>query len=123
VQLSMMEPRLGMVPDLGGTKALVDLVGVSRAVEICLTARRIGAAEARELGLATTVVDRAGLDAAVDDLVRSLLDTPRDAAIATKALLQGAPGRSLDEQLSAERRAAVQRLRLLFGGPTEGGPR
>ena len=33
-------PALGIVPDLGGTKRLVDLVGVSRATEICLTARR-----------------------------------------------------------------------------------
>ena len=119
----MMEARLGMVPDLGGSKPLVELVGVSRALELCLTARRVGAAEAFRLGLATAVVDRAGLDDAVDELVRSLLDTPRDAAAATKALLQGAPGRSLDGQLRAERQAQLQRLRLLFGGPTEGGPR
>jgi enoyl-CoA hydratase/carnithine racemase len=121
VQLAMMEPRLGMVPDLGGSKPLVDLVGVSRALEICLTARRIGAAEAQQIGLATSVVSRDELDAAVDRLVAALLETPRDSAVATKALLQSASGRSLYWQLRAERRAQVQRLRRLFGGPTEGG--
>jgi enoyl-CoA hydratase/carnithine racemase len=122
-QLAMMESRLGMVPDLGGSKPLVELVGVSRAVEICLTGRRIGAAEARELGLATLVVEPDALDSEVDRLVAVLLDTPRESAIATKELLYGAPGRSLRAQLRAERRAQVRRLRGLFGGPSEGGPR
>nr|BFE80219.1 hypothetical protein GCM10020093_028200 [Planobispora longispora] len=55
-KLCMKEPALGLVPDLTGTKPLVDLVGVSRAVEICLTARVVGAEEAAGLGLAALVV-------------------------------------------------------------------
>src|SRR4051812_47844535 len=38
-QLSMKEPALGLVPDLTGTKPLVDAVGYQRALEICATAR------------------------------------------------------------------------------------
>ncbi|MQA85174.1 MAG: enoyl-CoA hydratase/isomerase family protein [Streptosporangiales bacterium] len=115
VQLCMKEPSLGLVPDLGGTKNLVDTVGTGRAIEICLTGRRIGAVEARELGLAQLVVERAELDASVRDLTAALLVTPRDAAAATKELLQAASRRTLEEQLVAERRAQVGRLRALFG--------
>lgn len=114
-RLAMKEPTLGLVPDLGGTKPLVDGAGTSRALEICLTGRVVESAEAARLGLAELVVPAGHLDGAVQDLVAALLETPRDAATATKALLQGATGRSLDEQLAAERRAQVGRLRALFG--------
>lgn len=114
-QLCMKEPSLGLVPDLGGTKLLADAVGTPAALEICLTGRRVGAAEARELGLAELVVARDELDGAVRDLTAALLATPREAATATKELLQAASGRTLDEQLAAERRAQATRLRALFG--------
>ena len=52
-RLSMAEVTLGLVPDLGGTKRLAELVGPSRALEICLTGRRIAADEADRIGLAT----------------------------------------------------------------------
>ena len=68
-QLAMAEVTLGLVPDLGGTKRLVELVGYARALEICLTGRRLAASEALQLGLANLVVPAAELDAAVDDLI------------------------------------------------------
>ncbi|GGM58648.1 enoyl-CoA hydratase [Thermopolyspora flexuosa] len=113
-KLCMKEPALGLVPDLTGTKPLVDIVGVSRAIELCLTARTVDAAEAARLGLAERVVPRAELDKAVADLAAAVLATDRGAAIATKRLLQGAPGRTLEEQAAAERREQVTRLRTLF---------
>jgi enoyl-CoA hydratase/carnithine racemase len=115
----MAEPTLGLVPDLGGTKRLVDAVGYSRAVEMCLTGRRVGAAEADRIGLATVVVPRAELDGAVDDLVAGLLSTNRDASVETKALLAGAGGRSQAEQEAAEREAQLRRLRDLAGIPSD----
>ncbi|MFJ9557686.1 enoyl-CoA hydratase/isomerase family protein [Nocardiopsis sp. NPDC101807] len=111
----MKEPALGLVPDLTGTKPLVDIVGVHRAVEICLTARRVGAQEARELGLAELVVPADELPGAVDDVVAALLATNAEAAAATKALLQQAAGNTLEEQAEAERRAQVARLTALAG--------
>src|SRR5262249_10876223 len=66
-QLSMAEIRLGLVPDLTGTRRLVELVGYARALEICTTGRRIGAAEADRIGLATVVVPASELDDAVRD--------------------------------------------------------
>jgi len=114
-RLTMAEITLGLVPDLAGTKRLVELVGYARALEICLTGRRIAADEALRLGLATVVVPCADLDSAVSDLVAALLAAPRDAVVETKALLSGAASRSWEEQLAAEREAQVRRLRDLAG--------
>jgi enoyl-CoA hydratase/carnithine racemase len=113
--LSMAEVTLGLVPDLTGTKRLVDLVGYARALEICVTARRIGASEAHALGLATLVVPPDELNRATDDLVAAVLAGNRDAVIEIKALLSGAAERSAADQLRAEREAQVRRIRDLAG--------
>ena len=98
----MKEPALGLVPDLTGTKPLVDIVGLPRALEICLTARNIPADEAHELGLAERVVPAAELDATVIALAQALCTPAADTARATKELLLGAPDRTLEAQSAAE---------------------
>ena len=112
----MREPSLGLVPDLAGTKPLVEAVGYSRALEICLTGRWVGAREALGLGLASLVVPSAELESATDDLVAAVLAAPAGASWATKALLLGAAGRTHAEQQAAERAAQAGRLRDLAGG-------
>ena len=114
-QFAMKEPALGLVPDLAGTKPLVAAVGFSRALEICSTARFVGAAEATTIGLASLAVPAAELDGAVADLVAAILANPAEAVRGTKALLQQASGRSLDDQRLAERTAQVSRMRALAG--------
>jgi enoyl-CoA hydratase/carnithine racemase len=109
-KLCMKEPALGLVPDLTGTKPLVDIVGLPRAIELCLTARTMDAREAAELRLAELVVPLADLDEAVSDLVAALLSTDAAAARATKALLAQAPGNTLAEQAAAERAAQARLL-------------
>jgi enoyl-CoA hydratase/carnithine racemase len=110
-RLCMKEPALGLVPDLTGTKPLVDIVGLPRAIELCLTTRTVTAAEALLLRLAELVVPAAELDSAVADLVAALLATDAAAARATKALLQHATGHSLAEQAAEERRVQEQLLK------------
>ena len=116
VKFCMKEPALGLVPDLAGTKPLVELVGYSRALEICATARYVEADEARQLGIATAVVPRADLDATTSDLVEAVLASNAGAVRETKALLSGAGGRELEEQRLAERQAQLRRFRDLVGG-------
>lgn len=111
----MAEPTLGIVPDLGGTKRLVDMVGTSRAIEICLTGRRVPADEALRIGLASAVVARDELDAAVERTVAALLAVGRDVAAETKALLTAAGRRTQAEQQVAETEAQYRRLRSLAG--------
>ncbi|HEY7324356.1 MAG TPA: enoyl-CoA hydratase/isomerase family protein [Streptosporangiaceae bacterium] len=108
--LCMKEPALGLVPDLTGTKPLVEIVGLPRAIELCLTARMVGAAEAERLRLAERVVPAAELTPAVDQLVKELLTTDPAAARATKALLQQAQASTLDQQAGAERAAQRELL-------------
>ena len=109
-KLCIKEPALGMVPDLTGTKPLVDIVGLPRAIELCLTARTVEAGEARELRLAEMVVPLAELDAAVADLTAALLSTDAAAARATKALLAQASVNTLEQQAAAERKAQAALL-------------
>jgi enoyl-CoA hydratase/carnithine racemase len=116
VKFCMKEPALGLVPDLAGTKPLVDVVGYSRALEICATARYVEASESRDLGIATVVVPRAELDATTSDLAAALLASNAGAVRETKALLQHAGDRDLEGQRLAERQAQVRRFRDLVGG-------
>ena len=114
-RFSMREPLLGLVPDLTGTKPLVDLVGYSRALEICATTpvgrRRRGARDrAGDRGRRR----RASSRTRSADLVAA---AHRPAATArsreTKALLQSAARADLDEQRLAERRGPGPRFREL----------
>ncbi len=116
-QFCMAETSLGIVPDLGGTYPLVHAVGYARAVEICLSGRRVGAEEAVDIGLAQRAVPAAELDAAVDALVGSLLVAPPKAATATLGLLAGiADGADPAAALAAERAAQLRRIRSLAAG-------
>jgi enoyl-CoA hydratase/carnithine racemase len=114
-RFSMREPALGLVPDLGGTQPLVQLVGYSRALEICATSRWVEADEALQLGLANIVVPTDELEGTVADLSEALLAPPHGAISETKALLLGATERSYDAQLKAEREAQARRLAELLG--------
>jgi enoyl-CoA hydratase/carnithine racemase len=114
-RFSMAEVTLGLVPDLGGTKRLTELVGPSRALEICVTGRRVSAQEADRIGLATAVVPGAELTGAVSDLAAAVLAADQGAVAEIKALLAGATGRSYAEQDRAEREAQTRRLRDLTG--------
>ncbi len=112
-KFSMKESALGLVPDLAGTKPLVEHVGYARALEICATARVVPADEAVRIGLALSAVPAAELDGAVADLVAALIAPMPDVVPETKALLQGAAERDLDEQRHLEREAQVRRFRAV----------
>jgi enoyl-CoA hydratase/carnithine racemase len=112
-QFCMKESALGLVPDLTGTKPLVESVGYARALEICATARMVGASEAVDIGLALAAVPGDELDATVADLVAALTAPLAGAVRETKALLQGASDRSLDDQRRLEREAQTRRFREL----------
>jgi enoyl-CoA hydratase/carnithine racemase len=115
-QLRLPEVTLGLVPDLTGTSTLVELVGYSRALEMCLTGRAVGAAEARAVGLATVVVPAAELDATIADLTAALTAPPVAASRATAALVRSAVRNDPQAQDAAERAAQAQRLRDLVVG-------
>ena len=117
VQFCMAETSLGIVPDLGGTHPLVRAVGYPRAVELCLTGRRMGAQEAVASGLALRAVPVGELDVAVDELAAALVTAPAKAAAETLGLLAGvADGADPAAALAAERAAQLRTLRSPAAG-------
>jgi enoyl-CoA hydratase/carnithine racemase len=56
-ELSVMEIRWGLVPDMSGTQTLRHLVRLDVAKELTFTGRRVGAEEAVVLGLATRIAE------------------------------------------------------------------
>lgn len=112
VKFAMREVSLGMIPDLAGTRPLVEAVGYSRALELCATGRFVGADEAVGMGLATLAVPVGELAATTADLVQALLGTPPTALRALKPLLNQALTATIDEQVVHER---VAQGHLLHG--------
>ena len=113
VQLAMREPSLGLVPDLVGTWPLVHAVGYSRALEICLTGRSVGAEEAVATGLAVRRSHPDELRADARALLDTLVVAPHGAPRRPRACSSGLCPADLDEQRAAERTAQIRRLRVL----------
>lgn len=113
VKFSMKESALGLVPDLTGTKPLVEAVGYSRALEICATARTVGADEAVRIGLALSAHPADEIDGVVQTLVEALTAPMAGVVSETKKLLQGANDRDLDDQRRLEREAQTRRFRAV----------
>ena len=111
--LVMAEARLGLVPDLGGTGNLVEIVGYARALEICATAGPVDAARAERLGLANAVIARADLESGVARYLDTLRAVDPRVSRSIKALMVSAVSSTPIEQLQAERNAQLPLLRRL----------
>lgn len=79
--------RLGITPELGSTHYLAARVGFSRASEILLSARPVGAAEAFRIGLVNQVVNQAELLAVALDKAATFAAMPPGVMKRTKQLL------------------------------------
>lgn len=96
---------IGLAPDSGTTWWLPQMLGVSKAIELAMTNRRVGAEEAHALGLsAHTVPDDELLDKALE-LAGSLADLVPDSLVTTRHLIRKAAASSLDDALTAEQAA------------------
>ena len=111
--LVMAEARLGLVPDLGGTQNLVQIVGYSRALEICATAGPVDAVRAEQLGLANAVISRADLESGAATYLDTLRTVDPRVSRSVKALMVSAESSTPLEQLAAERSAQLPLLRRL----------
>lgn len=94
--------NVGLVPDSASTWTLPRLVGMGRAMEMCLTGRKVKADEALNMGLVNSVVAADDLEAATMKLASHLASLPGQALALTKRLLNESLERSLEDQLEAE---------------------
>lgn len=55
--LSIRFIKMGLMPELGSTRLLAELVGLGNATDMCLTGRMVGADEAANMGLVSAVTE------------------------------------------------------------------
>jgi enoyl-CoA hydratase len=67
------EVKLGILPGYGGSQRLPRLVGKGRAMQLCLTAEQIDAAEAHRIGLVNKVVPAGQALPAAREMARAIL--------------------------------------------------
>lgn len=107
-QWSVREVRWGLVPDMSGTRTLLELVGLDVAKELTLTARVLDGEEAHRLGLVTRVAEDP--HAAALELVGLMTAHDPVALARGKRLLDRAVGPSARAAFARER---WSQLRLL----------
>ena len=112
-KLSLMEIRWGIVPDMGGTVLLRELMPADRIRELAYTGKIVSGQEAAELGLVTRVSEQP-LDNAMA-LAREIARQSPDAVRAAKRLIRQAGEGPAAEQLLRESREQI----ALLGGANQ----
>jgi enoyl-CoA hydratase/carnithine racemase len=101
-QISIMESKWGLIPDMGGITLLRELVRIDVAKELAMTGRILSGSEAHALGLVTHI--SADPVAHARKLAAEMLSRSPDAVAAAKLALQEAWLSSEASALSSERR-------------------
>jgi len=110
--LSIMESRWGLIPDMGGTLALRELLGRDQAMKLAMTAEEISGEQALELGLVTAV--SSDPQAAARGLAEELASRPADAVAGVKRLYRKSWAGGAGKALARE---SAYQVRILMKGP------
>ena len=86
-RLSIRFVKVGLVPELGSTRLLAQLVGLGHATDICLSGRMVPADEAYRIGLVTAVVPQDELFATALAKAEELANNPTAVVRKIKTLL------------------------------------
>jgi len=98
------ELNLGVIPGIGGTQRLSRAVGKSKAMELCLTGRQLGAEEAERANLVARVFPVAELLERTLEVARGIAGKSLPAAMMIKECVNRAEEISLSEGIRFERR-------------------
>lgn len=109
--LGMLEPRYGLIPDLGGPHRLARLVGPSRAKELVWSTRIVGAQEALGIGLIDRIVEPEVVLSEAETLARQVSQHSPTAVALIKELIERASETPLDEEFELEARAQAGAVR------------
>ncbi len=99
------EITLGIIPGIGGTQRLTRAVGKAKAMDLCLTGRRMDAAEAERAGLVARVVPLADLMTETLKAAETIASMSLPALMLAKEAVNRAFETSLAEGVVFERRA------------------
>ena len=88
-QIGIPELKIGMVPGWGGVYRLTRLVGQTKAMEIVLTAARIDAQEAKDIGLVNKVVKPEELLAESTAMMKKILENAPLGISFAKQIIRG----------------------------------
>lgn len=94
--------KIALVPDAGGTWILPRLVGLKRAMALCLTADAVGAEEAAAMGMIYKVYDDVDFEAEVTKLALKLVKGPASAFRQIKQAISASTTNDLATQLKLE---------------------
>lgn len=94
--------HVGLVPDSGSSYFLPRLVGMGRALEMCLTGEKVDAEQALGLGLVNRVVAPEALMTEATSLATRLAKLPTRAIGLTKRLMNESMTNTLNDQLELE---------------------
>jgi enoyl-CoA hydratase/carnithine racemase len=100
--MGLVETRVGLIPDVGGSSRLPAVVGLGRAKELVMCSKLVDGTEAERIGLVNRVAPAADLDAATDALVAELLACAPVAIGYAKRVLDAAAKPALAATLEQE---------------------
>lgn len=103
--MGLTETGLAIIPGAGGTQRLPRLIGESKAMELILTARRLPADEALQIGLVTQTASMEALDDTVNAFIDSLLANGPIAIQQAKFAIKNGMMADLRTGLAIERKA------------------
>jgi len=89
-KLGLTEVLRGLIPGAGGTQRLPRAIGVTKALELCLTGDTVSGSEAQKLGLVNTAVPGNELLQAAENLANRILKgAPMSVAFIKEAIKKG----------------------------------
>ena len=111
VVFGLPEVSLGILPGAGGTQTLPRIIGLSGALDMLLTGRRLSSEEALAMGLVNQVVPVDRLLQTCDDIAQKIASFDLRAVRSAKQAVYKGSDMSLDQALELERRLG-ERLNL-----------
>ena len=97
-QLSIRFIKMGLIPELGSTRLLANLVGLGPATDMCLTGRMVPADEALSMGLVSAVTEPDELEERAIAKAAEIANNPTSVVMMIKELLRRNP---MDSDLEA----------------------
>jgi len=94
--------NIGLIPDCGGTFILPRLVGLQRAIALCITGDKVNGDEAMAMGMIYKAVADDSFEAESIQLAEKLAQMPTQGIALTKKLMNQSFENTLEQQLEQE---------------------